>query len=71
MGYSGRSGIYELLVTNEEIRQLATDRVSSWRVAQAAVNAGMRTLRQDGWRKVLLGESTVDEVLRVTKGDRM
>lgn len=69
-GYAGRSGIYELLVANEQVRQLATDRASSWEIARAAIQHGMRTLRQDGWRKVLLGETTVEEVLRVTKGDR-
>ncbi|MCA9118893.1 MAG: Flp pilus assembly complex ATPase component TadA [Planctomycetaceae bacterium] len=69
-GYAGRLGIYELLVTTDEVRQLAHDRASSWKLKQAAVHAGMLTLRDDGWRKVLAGSSTVDEVLRVTKGDQ-
>ena len=69
-GYSGRLGIYELLVTTDEVRQLAHDRGSSWEMKQAAVRGGMLTLRDDGWRKVLAGSSTVDEVLRVTKGDQ-
>ena len=67
MGYRGRVGLYELLVTTEEIRQLSHDRASSWAIEQAAVRSGMRTLREDGWRKVLTGRTTVDEVLRVTK----
>ena len=70
-GYSGRLGIYELLVTTDEVRQLAHDRSSSWKMKQAAVRGGMLTLRDDGWRKVLAGSSTVDEVLRVTKGDQL
>ncbi len=68
MGYRGRVGLYELLVTTEEIRQLSHDRVSSWAIEQAAVRQGMRTLRDDGWIKVLAGRTTMDEVMRVTKG---
>ena len=68
-GYRGRMGLYELLVANEEIRQLASERVGSNVIKQAAVRAGMLTLRHDGWRKVLRGQTTVEEVLRVTKAD--
>jgi general secretion pathway protein E/type IV pilus assembly protein PilB len=68
-GYSGRVGLYELLETNEEIRQLATERCASTVVKKAGMAAGMRTLRQDGWRKVLWGRTSVEEVLRVTKAD--
>lgn len=68
-GYRGRLGIYELLVSNEEIRQLATQKVSSQVIKQAAMKAGMQTLRADGWQKVLNGITTVDEVLRVSKAD--
>lgn len=71
VGYAGRMGIYELLVTNEEVKGLAHDRASSWKVKQAAVNAGMRTLRMDAWDKAVVGGTSVDEVLRVTKGDRI
>lgn len=69
VGYSGRMGIYELLVTNEEIKALAHDRVSTWDIKQAALKAGMRTLRMDAWDKAMQGNTSVDEVLRVTKGD--
>jgi general secretion pathway protein E len=68
-GYAGRLGIYELLVANDEIRQLASERVGSNVIKQAAMKAGMRTLRQDGWRKVLWGKTSVEEVMRVTKED--
>lgn len=68
-GFHGRIGIYELLVTNEEIRQLATQALTSDVIKQAAIRAGMETLRTDGWRKVLEGITTIDEVLRVTKAD--
>ena len=69
-GYSGRMGIYELLVTTDNVRQLAHDRVSTWKLKAAAVQEGMRTLRDDGWCKVLKGKTSVDEILRVSKGDR-
>jgi general secretion pathway protein E len=68
-GYSGRMGIYELLETNDEIRRLATEQAPTHVVKQAAIRAGMRTLREDGWRKVRRGLTTVEEVLRVTKAD--
>ncbi len=71
VGYTGRMGIYELLVTNENIRQLAHDRVSSWDIRKAALESGMRTLRMDAWDKALAGKTSVEEVLRITKGDRL
>lgn len=71
VGYQGRMGIYELLITNEEIRSLAHERVSTWDIKLAALKAGMRTLRMDAWDKTILGSTSVDEVLRTTKGDRI
>jgi len=68
-GYHGRTGLYELLETNDEVRQLAAKRTPTHLVKKAAMQAGMRTLRDDGWRKVRQGMTTVDEVLRVTKAD--
>jgi general secretion pathway protein E/type IV pilus assembly protein PilB len=70
-GFSGRQGIFELCATSDAVRQLAHDRASSWEIRKAALAEGMRTLRQDAWLKVLDGVTTVDEVLRVTKGDRL
>ncbi len=70
-GYSGRMGIYELLVTNDDIRQMAQERASSWDIRRAAVKNGMRTLRMDAWDKVVDGHTSVDEVLRVTKGEAL
>jgi type II secretion system protein E len=71
LGFIGRQGIFELCETTDAVRQLAHDRASSWEIRQAARKDGMRTLRQDAWLKVLDGVTTVDEVLRVTKGDRL
>jgi len=70
LGYTGRLGIYELLVTTEDVRQLAHDRASSWKVKQAAMQHGMQTLRMDGWQKVLAGTTSIDEIAAATKGDR-
>jgi general secretion pathway protein E/type IV pilus assembly protein PilB len=70
-GYAGRQGIFELCATTDGVRQLAHDRASSWEIRKAALADGMRTLRQDAWHKVLEGITTVDEVLRVTKSDRI
>ncbi|MFN6400790.1 MAG: GspE/PulE family protein [Planctomycetota bacterium] len=69
LGYAGRFGIYELLITNEEIRQLAHDRASSFEIKKLALKHGMLTLRMDAFRKVLEGTTSMDEVLRATKGD--
>jgi general secretion pathway protein E/type IV pilus assembly protein PilB len=70
VGYTGRVGVFELMVTTEKIRQLAHDRTSSWTIKQASLAEGMRTLRQDGWLKVFAGRTTVDEIVRATKGEK-
>jgi len=66
-GYRGRSGIYELLLVNESIRELILKHASADAIKAAAVADGMRTLRDDGWLKVREGTTTVAEVLRVTQ----
>ncbi|MBX7165143.1 MAG: Flp pilus assembly complex ATPase component TadA [Pirellulales bacterium] len=68
-GYRGRVGLFELLVANDEIRHLANERTASHVVKAAAVRGGMRSLRQDGWRLVFAGRTSIDEVMRVTKAD--
>lgn len=70
VGYAGRLGIYELLMTTDSIRQLAHDRCSTWDIKKAALAENMSTLRVDGWRKAILGDTSVEEVLRVTKSDQ-
>jgi general secretion pathway protein E/type IV pilus assembly protein PilB len=69
LGYGGRIGLFELMVTTESVRQLAHDRASSWEIKNAAVAEGMRTLRQDGWLKVIKGRTSADEVIKATKGE--
>jgi type II secretory ATPase GspE/PulE/Tfp pilus assembly ATPase PilB-like protein len=66
IGYKGRSGVYEILVTNEEIRELIIHRESSHTIQEAAVKNGMITLREAVIRKVLAGVTTVDEMMRIT-----
>lgn len=69
VGYAGRMGIYELMVTTDSVRQLAHDRCSTWEIKKAALADGMLTLRVDGWKKALIGDTSVEEVLRITKSD--
>ena len=66
-GYRGRSGIYELLLVDDEIRRLIVSRVDSTVIKQAAVAKGMSTLKEEGATKVLQGETTTEEVVRVTQ----
>jgi type II secretion system protein E len=68
-GFRGRSGIYELMVTGDTIRDLCVQRVNASVIRNQALKEGMITLRQDGWRKVLQGKTTIDEVARVTATD--
>src|SRR5271167_1227857 len=66
-GYQGRKGIYELLLVSENLRPLIMNRAPATTIAQRAIEAGMRTLRTDGWNKVKEGATTIEEVLRVTQ----
>jgi general secretion pathway protein E len=68
-GYYGRTGVFELLLVDDEVRELITRRPAANVVKQQAIASGMRTLREDGARKVLAGKTTVEEVLRVTQDD--
>jgi type IV pilus assembly protein PilB len=65
VGYRGRIGIYEVMVVSRELRQLILHKASGDEIAAAAVDAGMRRLRQDGLEKALQGITSVPEVLRV------
>ena len=68
-GYAGRTGIYEILLVSDVIRQMIVERRSSADIKIHALEHGMRTLRMDGWRKVLGGVTTLEEVIRVTSED--
>lgn len=65
-GYRGRIGIFEVIVMNEALREMAVQQATVAQIRRAAQKFGMRTLRQDGWRKVLLGITTIDEIRRLT-----
>jgi len=67
-GFRGRSGIYELLVLDEEMRVLIGQQRSAGDLRRMAIQKGMRTLREDGLRQVRAGVTTVEEVVRVTQG---
>ena len=68
-GYTGRTAIYEVLNVDEDIRGLCVDRASATVIKRTALQKGLVSLRGDGIRKVKLGQSTIQEVLRVTQMD--
>jgi general secretion pathway protein E len=70
-GYRGRTGIYEMMLINEEVQNLIYTRESAGKIKRHALNSGLQTLRMDGARKVLAGITTISEVLRVTQADIM
>ncbi|MCR9160931.1 MAG: GspE/PulE family protein [Nannocystaceae bacterium] len=65
-GYTGRTGVYEVLDITEEVRRLAIRNADASEIKRCAIEQGMRTLRDDGAHKVLCGTTTIDEVMRVT-----
>jgi len=66
-GYRGRQGINELLMFNEEVRELVMKKASSEEIRRAAIKAGMKSLRDDGLDKVEEGITSKEEVFRVTQ----
>ncbi len=68
-GNRGRFGIFEIFVVDDEARKLIYDRVPTNVLRARAREMGMRTLREDGIRKVLAGLTTPEEVIRATVGD--
>ncbi len=68
-GYQGRTGIYELMVPTDELRQLILQNVDAGTIKKKAMAQGMRTLREDGARKVLAGITSTAELMRVTQED--
>jgi type II secretory ATPase GspE/PulE/Tfp pilus assembly ATPase PilB-like protein len=66
-GYTSRVGIFELMDLNEEIRGRIMANEDAAQLTAAARRYGMRNLREDGWRKVKLGLTTTEEVIRVTQ----
>jgi len=69
-GYHGRTGIFEVMLIDESIRAMVLDRASAGDIRKQAARDGMQNLREDGWRLVREGRTTLAEVLRVTKDER-
>ena len=70
-GYRGRLGIFEMFTINDDVRHMIYERVSASDLRARARALGMRTLREDGIRKIIGGTTTLQEVLRVTMGDSL
>jgi type IV pilus assembly protein PilB len=64
-GFSGRIGVHELVIITDELRDVIVNSPSLAAIRQAAVRGGMITLRQDGFRKVREGITTIEEILHV------
>jgi type II secretory ATPase GspE/PulE/Tfp pilus assembly ATPase PilB-like protein len=70
-GYQGRAAIYEVCVITEPLRKLIMQKKDGGELKQCAIAEGMETLRQDGWRRVAKGNTTIEEVVRVTQTDEV
>ncbi len=70
-GYQGRAAIYEVCVITEPLRKLIMRRRDGSELKQCAIAEGMESLRQDGWRRVSQGKTTIEEVVRVTQTDEV
>src|SRR3989441_6969422 len=70
-GYQGRAAIYEICVVTEPLRKLIMQKRDGGELKQCAIAEGMETLRQDGWRRVAKGNTTIEEVVRVTQTDEV
>jgi general secretion pathway protein E/type IV pilus assembly protein PilB len=68
-GYRGRIGIFEIFMIDESIQRLVYEQVSAGHIRSRARELGMRTLREDGLRKIMIGMTTLEEVVRVTAAD--
>jgi general secretion pathway protein E/type IV pilus assembly protein PilB len=70
-GYQGRLAIYEICVVTEPLKKLIMQKRDGGELKQCAIAQGMETLRQDGWRRVAEGKTTIEEVVRVTQTDEV
>ena len=68
-GYRGRTAIYEICTVTEPLRRMVIRKETGTALKARAITDGMDTLRTDGWRRVLRGQTTVEEVVRVTQQD--
>jgi general secretion pathway protein E len=70
-GYLGRTGVFELLLIDEEVRRQVLDKAASSQIKQRALEKGMRTLLSDGRAKVIAGQTTIEELVRVSQRDEI
>ena len=70
-GYKGRTGIYEILVVTDSVRALVMQGKDAGTIRKAALADGMKTLRDDGVRKVFEGASSFEEIMRITQEDAL
>ena len=68
-GYSGRTGVFELLTTDPVLQEMCADNESATKIRKHALQNGMTTLRHSGWEQVWDGLTSVEEVVRITRGD--
>jgi len=64
-GYKGRIGIYEIMLMSETIKRLTVEKATAEEIKEVAIAQGMKTLRQDGFEKVRLGITSIEEIMRV------
>jgi len=69
IGYMGRTGLYEFFPVTEEIRAMIMEQKSAGDIKRRSIQRGLKTLRMDGGKKVILGKTTIEETLRVTQID--
>jgi len=68
-GYAGRIGVFELLRTDAVVQRMCVEQKSSTEIREYGLKAGMTTLRSSGWEQVAAGVTSIDEVVRITRGD--
>ena len=69
IGYKGRMGIFEIFEIDDDVRHMINERSPTLLLRQRARELGMRTLREDGVRKVMAGLTSAEEVISITIGD--
>jgi general secretion pathway protein E/type IV pilus assembly protein PilB len=69
IGYAGRTGIFELLLNDPHIKKLCVERASAGEIRDYALGEGMMSLRKSAWEKAKAGVTSLDEVVRITRGD--
>jgi general secretion pathway protein E/type IV pilus assembly protein PilB len=68
-GFKGRQGVFELMAVTDDVRTLILQRAPAHEIRKAAVKHGMKSLREDGWRLIREGKTTIEEVIQNTKDE--